>query len=367
MSELTTATKVSLVKKLPEAASVHNPIDLLGDATLERYEIGVKKSIADDNVDMVLVLLTPQDQTPVDEIAKMVIKLQQKTKKIILTSFIGGERVRAAIATMNDGEVLHFDSPRTAVSAVSTFIKKRNTYAITKKPAKNERVEFVTNIINNAKNRDSLYFKECEDIAKEYNIPISKFWDVTNGLDANSKIKYPCVAKVDNPNVLHKTDRGGVILPINNLKELDNARRVLLNKFQELGTRIIAQPMLPIKTELIIGLKRDPIFGTIILAGLGGIYTEIFKQVDFYIVPLTLREIKHTLKNGAIAFLFDGTRGEDKYNLDVIADIIYNMALLGTENLQIKAVDINPLLVYNDDMNDIAVDFKILLDTSNKK
>ena len=87
----------------------------------------------------------------------------------------------------------------------------------------------------------------------------------------------------------------------------------------------------------------------------------MFKRVDFYIAPLTLGEIKHTLKTGSISFLFDGTRGKESYNLDFIAHIIYNIALMGIENPQIKAIDINPLLVYNNDMSDVAVDFKILL------
>jgi hypothetical protein len=150
-------------------------------------------------------------------------------------------------------------------------------------------------------------------------------------------------------------------LPIKNLKELHEARKILLNRFHEDGTRIIAQPMLPIKTELIIGLKRDPVFGVVIVAGLGGIYTEVFKRVDFYIAPLTLREIKHMLKNGNIAFLFDGTRGVERYDIDSVANIIYNMALIGNENPKIVAIDINPLLIYNDDTKDGAVDFKIIL------
>jgi len=361
MSKLSSTTQSVLAKKLPTAASVHNPVDLLGDATLERYEIGVRKLIADKNVDIIFVLLTPQDQTPVDEIAQMIIEQQQKTKKLIMTSFIGGERVSGAIETMNDNGILHFESPKTALLAVATFIEEKTVYKITKKSIVKDRVSLVQKIINKAEKRTSLYFEECATIAKKYDIPVSKFWDVTRGLDANTKIIYPCVVKVDNPNVLHKTDRGGVILPINNLRELDRARRVLLDRFNEEGTRVIAQPMLPIKTELIIGLKHDPVFGTIIVAGLGGIYTEVFKRVDFYIAPLTITEIEHTLRGGSIGFLFSGARGEEKYNLNSIAQIIYKMALIGTENPQISAIDINPLLVYNDDTRDVSVDFKILL------
>jgi acetyltransferase len=361
MSALTQKTKNYLIKRLPQAASVHNPVDLLGDAMLDRYEVGIKKLITDETVDIILILLTPQDQTPVTDIAKLTVELQKKTKKLLITSFIGGERVREAIDIMNAGGVLHFESPRSALTAINNFVREEKIYLITKKSNISSRAESVQKIIEVAAGRESLYFEECQKIAKKYNLPISKFWDVTKGFDAKHHIIYPCVAKVDNPNVLHKTDRGGVILPIKNLKELYEARKVLLNRFHEDGTRIIVQPMLLIKTELIIGLKRDPVFGVVIIAGLGGIYTEVFKRVDFYIAPLTLREIKHTLKNGNIAFLFDGTRGIKSYDIDSVANIIYNMALIGNENLQISAIDINPLLIYNDDTRDVAVDFKIIL------
>ncbi|MEA3323010.1 MAG: acetate--CoA ligase family protein, partial [Patescibacteria group bacterium] len=330
-------------------------------AMLDRYEIGIQKMISDETVNIILVLLTPQDQTPVDDIAKLLVKMQKKTKKFIIASFIGGERVRGAIDLLNSEGVLHFVSPRSALSAVNDFISERTVYPITKKTNVKERVEKAQKIIQKAQERESLYFHECKQIARMYKLPVSKFWDVTDGFDAKSKIIYPCVVKVDNPNVLHKTDRGGVILPINNLRELDRARKILLNRFEEAGTRVIAQPMLKIKTELIIGLKRDPVFGIVIVAGLGGIYTEVFKRVNFYIAPLSIREIKHTLKNGAISFLFDGTRGIKSYDIDSIAHIIYNMALMGGENPQITAIDINPLLVYNDDTKDVAVDFKIIL------
>ncbi len=361
MSRLSSETKSVLTKKLPAAASVHNPIDLLGDATLDRYEIGLKKLISDKTVDIILVLLTPQDQTPVDDIAKMIIQLQAKTKKLIITSFIGGQRVRVAVDNMNKSSVLHFNSPKTALSAAASFIKTRQIFSITKKTVTQDRIDFVQKIITKIKDRESLYFQECDNIAKKYNLPISKFWDITLGLDAKNHVKYPCVIKVDNPNVLHKTDRGGVILPINNLRELDKARKILLERFEENGTRIIAQPMLKIKTELIIGLKRDPVFGVVIVAGLGGIYTEIFKKVNFYISPLSIKEIQNILLNGELSFLFSGERGENSYNLDAISNIIYNMYMMGIENSQITAIDINPLLVYNDDKEDVAVDFKIVL------
>lgn len=364
MSALSQKTKNALQKELPEAASVHNPVDLLGDATLERYETGITAVLDDKNTDVVLVLLTPQDQTPVDEIAEYIVKKQKKTQKIIITSFIGGARVKDAVHTLRSGGVLHFVSPRKAINALSQLALKREIFALTSKAADAQRREDVVQIIDDAAQRKSLYFEEVVDVAKLYDINISTFTDISGGLDASMRIKYPCVAKVDNPRVLHKSDRGGVILPIKTLSELAHARKSLLRSFPEAGTRIIVQSLLPIKTELIIGMKRDPIFGVVVVAGLGGIYTEVFHMVEYFITPLSLKEIKHILKNGSLAFLFEGLRGEECYNIDMIAQTIYSVACIGNENPEVSAIDINPYLVYNNDTADVAVDFKILLDKS---
>ncbi|PID52432.1 MAG: hypothetical protein CR972_01965 [Candidatus Moraniibacteriota bacterium] len=361
MNVFASETKKKLQKKLPVAASVHNPVDLLGDANIDRYREGLKIVLADEKTDVVLVLLTPQDQTPVDLVAELLVEVQKKSKKMILTSFIGGVRVANSVQYMRENGVLHFDTPQRALSALASFVKEKKVFMLTEKSVNRERRIKTRQIIDRGFEHGGLYFADVAEIAKIYSVPIVKFVDVTNGLDAQTHIKYPCVAKIDNPKIAHKTDRGGVIASIKTLIELDQARKTLLRKFPEKNSRVIVQKMLPIETELIIGMKKDPVFDTVIVAGLGGVYVEVFHAVDHYVTPLSITEIKKILTTGALAFLFDGTRGEKSYDSDMIAHVIQTLALIGRENPEIIAIDINPLLVYNNDAVDTAVDFKIII------
>lgn len=361
MSILESQTKKILRTKLPLAASVHNPVDVLGDATIERYDDGISTLIADDHVDVILVLLTPQDQTPVDAVAHLLVAKQKTTKKMIIASFVGGVRVQDAIDILRAGNIVHFVSPKRAMHALAQITADSKVFMPQCPSLNTKRAKDVDTIITNAQPRKALFFDEVVHIAQLYDITISPFFDITAGISASMRIAYPCVAKVDNPSVLHKTDRGGVILPIKTLAELDRARAVLRHAFTEKDTRIIVQKLVPHDTELIIGMIRDSIFGVTVVAGLGGIYTEVFHMADRYIAPLSITEIKHTLTHGMLGFLFSGTRGKECYNKDDIARMIYAIALIGLENPQIKAIDINPYLIYNDDTADVAVDFKVII------
>ncbi len=361
MAKLLRKTTKTLQKDLPAFASAHNPIDVLGDAHADRYARAIDALIADSSVDVIVVILTPQGQTPVAAVARVVAKAQQKTKKCIVASFIGGERVHKAIAFLQNAGVLHVDAPQEALRTLATLVSQHKPFSLTAPKPDSTRRRAMTRIFQNAKQNGGLYFADTAAVAKLYHIPVAPFVDITDGFDAKQRIPYPCIAKVDNPAIMHKTDRGGIVPAIKNLAELDAARKALLRTFAQKDTRIIVQPYLPKGMELIIGMKRDPIFGVIVVAGLGGIYTEAFHVVDRYVAPLTLSEITKRLTTGVLAFLFDGTRGEASYHKDVIARIIHSIAVIGMENPEIVAIDMNPLLIYNNDTADVAVDYKIII------
>jgi acetyltransferase len=113
--------------------------------------------------------------------------------------------------------------------------------------------------------------------------------------------------------------------------------------------------------EIIVGIKYDDIFGPVVVCGLGGIYTEVFKKVDFFILPLNLEEVKSKLLAGKMRFIFEKTRGQMPYDISELANIIFRISQLALEADNIKEIDINPLLVYNDGEKAVAVDVKIIL------
>ncbi len=352
-----------LADKLPQAASVHNPIDLLGDAGIKRYRDAIDICADDENIDAIVVLLTPQEGTPADEIATYIVNKQKETDKLIITSFIGGFSVNNAQKILREGNVFHTETPSVAISALSELISNDNFSApsldeIDIQNFKNQKTKEVLDIVKKDGNR-GLYFYETVEIAKEYGIAISDFWDITDVI--KDDIIYPCVVKVDDPHILHKSDRGGVILPINSIKELKDAREVLKNRFREQTAKIIVQPLAKIQTELILGMKRDPIFGPVIIVGIGGIYTEIIKKTEVFVSPVHMGEIKNRLLIGKLSFLFSGARGQKPYNADEVAEIVLALQSLALKNPQISEIDINPLLVYNNSQSANAVDMKIVL------
>lgn len=361
LGSLSSTGKTKLSAKLPSAASVHNPLDLLGDASTQRYADALKACATQKNIDAILILLTPQDQTPVADIARAIVTTAKSTKKIILTSFIGGASVREGVEILKKAGVAHFETPGQAIHVLDTLVGAEKS-TLTAEPACNEeRTQRAARILSHDKiGSGSLYLHDVTKIAKLYDIPIAPFWDVANPR-MRSRVSYPCVVKVDDPHILHKSDRGGVILPINNAKELTSAISLMKKRFPEETVQVIAQPLLPIKMELIIGMTRDPIFGPLIVVGLGGIYTEVFKRREFVVGAFSRREVRRILKNGTLGFLFTSTRGQDPYDLDTVVTVIEGLSAIAREHVTVQAIDINPLLLYNNKQQSVAVDMKIVM------
>lgn len=357
--------KKSLREFLPSESSVENPIDLLGDAMEDRYEKALNVLGAEKEVGAILCVLTPQDQTPVGKIASKIIEFKNKSDKLVATIFIGGERVEKEIIKLKENGVPNFSFPEQVVDALDAYFKwnvsRDKVNMAGKYVADERRKNKVREIIENARKdeRTALLFSEAKEIMALYDIKTPDVKNIKSGDKLPEDIIFPVAMKVDSDKVLHKTDKQGLILSIKNQDELAQAYTEMQNNFP--GENFIIQQMLSIKTELIMGIKQDSIFGPIIVYGLGGIYTEVFKMVDFMIPPLGLDEIKQSLLQGKLKFLFEETRGQKPYNLDELAGILQGIAHLAQEISEIKELDINPLLVYNDGKEAMAVDVKIII------
>ena len=192
-----------------------------------------------------------------------------------------------------------------------------------------------------------------------YGIEAAEFQSINGEDDENNMVKFPVALKVDSDQVIHKTDKCALILNIQDEKELRRAIQDLRINFPK--ENIIAQPMEKIQMELILGIKRDETFGPVIVAGLGGIYAEVFKIADFLIPPMSTEEIKRNLVNCKIGFLFGETRGQKPFNLEELAEIIRSLMLIAHDLGSISELDINPLLIYNNGRIAKAVDIKIII------
>jgi len=375
LADLSDKTKADLRKFLPVESSVENPIDVLGDAKEDRYKKVLATLGKDVNIGSYLAILTPQDQTPVNKIASKIIQFsakggsasggKNKNQSTIVTSFIGGKRVERAQRKLRENGVPNFKFPHQAVEALDKYYdwnNKKNDAVIENYFPDNERVLKVRTIIQKAKNegRRALYFSEAKEVMDLYGIKTADIKEIMpNFQGLTLEVKFPVVLKVDSDKVLHKTDKQGLILNIKNQEELDTAINQMQGNFP--GERLIVQPMLPKNTELILGIKKDDIFGPVVVYGLGGIYTEVFKMVNFLVPPVTTEKIEREISRSKTGFLFVETRGQKPHNTKELANILLGISQLAQEIAEVKEFDINPLLIYNDGKEAVAVDVKIII------
>ncbi|MFZ2226120.1 MAG: acetate--CoA ligase family protein [Candidatus Moraniibacteriota bacterium] len=360
LAEFSEKTKTALRKILPEESSVENPVDILGDALEDRYKKVLQIIDKDNEIGAVICLLTPQDQTPVEKIARVIVKFNAKSTKAIVASFVGGKKVEKGVKKLRMENIFNFAFPESAVSVLDAFYRwkckeKKSTENLVGDINQERKIK-AESIIALAKkeNRRALYFSESRALFELYGINTIKSFET-----GEAGFDFPVVLKVDSDDVLHKTDRGGVVLNLKNQSDLDAAVQKMQADFP--GAKLIVQPMLARDMELILGIKRDANFGPVVVYGLGGIYTEVFKLAEMLIPPFSQEAVEKSLQTGKLSFLFRETRGQKTYNLTEITKIILALGAFAIEAESVKEFDINPLLVYNDGKEAVAVDVKVII------
>lgn len=365
--EFSDTVKNELREFLPAEASVANPVDLLGDAKEDRYAMSLQSILNNSEAGSVVCVLTPQDQTPVEKIAEKINAHGKNTDKIITASFIGSARVENARRMLSESGVPHFNFPHHAVEAIekyytwNTLRKERGSDSGEQYSPHKERKERARKIIQQAilEHRSALLFSEAKELVRMYDIPVIDHSSFDSEEKVTSAIAFPVVVKVDSATVLHKTDKQGVILNVKNKTALLQAVKKIRTEFP--GERVVVQPMMERQLELIAGFKRDEVFGPVILYGLGGIYTEVFKKAECIIPFESLEAIERKLRTSQFGFLFQGARGQRPYRADKIARILYGLQSIALELEEIAELDVNPLLVYNNEREEMAVDVKIII------
>jgi acetyltransferase len=361
LAQLSQVAQSALQEVLPEEAAVANPVDLLGDANTHRYLSVLEVLETETSVDAILVLLTPQDQTPVEEVADVLIHHSKTRKTPLLVSFIGGAKVHGAIERMRRNGVSVFSYPHEAVEAYSKIFsrpRRANEYTA---PYDEDRQDIATVAIESVvrNGRTVMPFLDAKKLLKLYGIESVRARVVSSSEAAPEDLTYPCAIKVDAEDVLHKTDQGGVVLNIQNEKQLFEQVWKLEKKFS--NAEIIWQPMTEIGQEIIVGLVRDPLFGPVVLVGMGGIFTEVFDVKKMFLPPVSADFVREELLSSRLSFLFESTRGQAPYPVDQVVQVVLCVGALALEASDVQELDINPLVIYNDGRDPVALDIKVLL------
>jgi len=371
-AKLTDEIIEKLAAKLPAAANFYNPIDVLGDALADRYEFALDVVLDAPNVDTVLVLLTPQAMTDVAGTAEAVVKVaKEKGEKPILACFLGAHKVEKGTAILQEGGVAHYDSPQDAVTTVKVMTDYVRWCSRPKRVVKlfavnRRKVEAIVERYLRQGVRE-IPESESKEILEAYGFLTPKGSIATTAQQAVSiagQLGYPVVLKIWSPDILHKSDVDGVQLGLDSDKEVRDAFDLMMYRIPKkrpdaniLG--VLVQEECKGKKEVILGVKRDPHFGPLMMFGMGGTMVEVLKDVSFYLAPLTAEEAKQMLVNTRTYKILEGVRGEEGVDIEAIAEGLQRLSQLVTEFPQIQEMDINPYVVGSEGTTPIAVDARI--------
>jgi len=363
-----------LASKLPPAANLHNPIDVLGDALADRYEYALNVVLDDPNVDTVLVLLTPQAMTESAATAEAIVRIAgKKHGKPILACFLGASKVEKGLEIFRQGGIPQYDSPQSAVTTIKVMAdyvrwRSRPKRVVKLFPVNRRKVE---SIIERHLRQKAFEIGEADskDILEAYGFVTPKGSIATTAEQATNiagQLGYPVVLKIWSPDIIHKSDVGGVRVGLNGDQEVRDAFDLMMYRIPKkrpdadiLG--VLVQQMCRGKKEVILGMNRDTHFGPLMMFGMGGIMVEVLKDISFYLAPLTAEEAKQMLINTKTYQMLRGVRGEEGVDIDKIAEGLQRLSQLVTEFPQIKEMDINPYVVGPEGTTPIAVDARIML------
>ncbi|HPO71075.1 MAG TPA: acetate--CoA ligase family protein, partial [Anaerohalosphaeraceae bacterium] len=371
-----TRKRLSQSQELSRAASINNPIDLLGDALSDRYEFALQAVLEDPNVDTALVLLSPHAMTECTQTAHAVVRVanQNGRNKPILACFLGAGRVAEAVRVLRDGKIPPYDSPESAVRAVKTMSRYAEWKSRPPRVVKlfNVNRRKVERIIERHIRLQQAEVGEME--AKEI-LEAYGFVTPEGGIAATpeqaaniaNQIGYPVVMKVWSPDILHKADVGGVKTNINSDQEVLDVFDLMMYRIprkvpQAKILGIYVEKMCTGGREVILGMNRDPRFGPLMMFGMGGRLVEVLEDVVFYPAPLTAEEARQMLVRTKTYDVLKGTRGQEGVDIGAIAEGLQRLSQLATEFPQIKEIDINPYVVGREGTTPIAVDAMMTLE-----
>ena len=376
LAQLSDDTMEKLNNALPAVWSHGNPIDVLGDADAKRYKDATEAVLLDKGVDGVLVILTPQAMTKADEIAAEIVKLVDKYPKPILASWMGEKDVEKGREILETNNIPVYRIPE---NAVNTFISMhrytRNIEALHETPSTipqsfnpdtDKNHELIKSIMG--QKRYVLTEDEAKSVLTNYGIPVTRHELATTEEEVAricKKIGYPVVMKIASEDITHKTDTGGVVLNIRNeVGAIDSYKKIIeatLSAKPDAKIKgVLIEEMVSKKYELIIGSKKDPIFGPIIVFGMGGVAVEVFKDLNVGLPPLNMVLAQRIIEDTRIYRLLKGYRGMKGADIEAIKFLLYKFAYLVMDFPQIKEIDINPYVV--DHTGGVVLDAKIVLD-----
>ncbi len=378
LAALSQETIGKLNEVLPPFWSHGNPVDVLGDAPPERYAEATRIVLDDPGVDAALVILTPQAMTDATGTARVIAELAGEVRKPILAAWMGGPAVQEGIRILNQAGVATYLTPEQAVRAFMHLVHYgRNLEMLYQTPREVpvrfsvDREEVRKKFLEIFASGPSILTEETsKELLSAYGIPVTEPRPARSpdeAVELAEELGYPVVLKVWSPQITHKTDVGGVVLNLRSAKAVREAFTRIVSRAKEkrpdaevLGVTV--QPMVTAREgfEMILGAKKDPTFGTVIMAGMGGVAAEVFRDRALGLPPLNERLAFRMLESLRSWKLLSGYRGKPGANIDKLIEILMRFSYLVADFPEIKELDINPLLATPEEV--IALDARVVVD-----
>ena len=374
IANLSEETRQKLKQVLPPTASIQNPVDVIGDATHERYEAAIRDVLLDENVDGAIVILAPQAMTDIRETAEIVPRVVKDIDKPVLCSFMGIVDVSEGIRYLEEHGIPNYAFPEAAVRSMASMVFYGNLLSLDRREVRRvaaDRDSATAVIKKKLGDKDSYYMSEREasELLACYGFPVLRsvlLKDSSQVDEAAEEIVFPVAMKICSPDIVHKFDAGGVRLKIKTKEEAREAFEEIMENVKRFKPSakidgVIIERMAKGGVEVILGAVRDAKFGPLCMFGLGGTLVEAMKDVTFRLAPMweiSAEIMIRTIKGYSI---LKGVRGAPRCDIASIKDCLLRLSQLVSDHPEIAELDINPMIVYPEGEGCVVADSRILL------
>ena len=342
---------------IPPWGSSRNPVDIVGDADFNRFENVLNEVLAHKNVGSVISMCTPSATLDYDKLAEVIVKMSKKYKKTMLASLMGLDEGITNREILANGDVPYYTYAEGSIRALKAMLRfadwiKTPEGNIAKFDVDKEKASKVFDKVKE-EGRTNLLEEEGLEILSAYGFPLPKSIlakTEDESVEAANKIGYPTVMKIASPQIVHKSDAGGVKVNLSSDKEVRDAFKVIVDNAKKYDSKAEIKGVLIVEMvkggkEMIIGSKLEPGFGPVVMLGMGGIYVEILKDVTFRLAPFTDQEANDMISSIKTKKLLEGVRGEKPSDVGKLSECIQRLSQLVTDFREIKELDMNPVLV----------------------
>ncbi|MEK6965260.1 MAG: 4-hydroxybutyrate--CoA ligase [Thermoproteota archaeon] len=342
---------------IPPWGSSRNPVDIVGDADYNRFNNVLENVLSHKNVGTVIAMCTPSATLDYNKLAEVIVNMSKKYKKTILASLMGLDEGIKNRQIMAEGDVPYYTYAEAAIQTLKAmlrfveWIKSPEGKIVTFKVNTNKAKKIFDKV--KQEKRQNLLEEEGQEILRAYGLPLPQSALAKTEQEAvkiAKKIGYPVVLKIASPQIIHKSDAGGVKVNIQNDKDARSAFKEIIKNAKKYNKNAVIKGVLVVEMvkggkEMIIGSKQEPGFGPVLMLGMGGIYVEILKDVTFRLAPVTDKEAEDMITSIKTKKLLEGVRGEKPSDLAKLSECIQRLSQLVTDFTEIKELDMNPVLV----------------------